>query len=147
MIADTIQKQIAEAMKAGEAVRVSTLKMLSAALTNAEIAKRPEALSQADELKVVQAEAKKRKDAIEVYKKLGQEERVKSEESELKILQEFLPEEMSDEEINQLVSDTVSQMGAVGIADMGKVIGAVMQKVGGRADGNRVSTIIRQKLS
>lgn len=147
MLVDNIKKQILEAMKAKDAIRLSTLKMLSAALTNAEIDKKREELTAEEELKVVQAEAKKRKDAIELYNKGGAEDKAKKEQEELEILQEYLPKELSDEELDVIVGDSIKQSGAKTIADLGKVMGIVMGRVQGRADGGRVSTLVRQKLS
>ncbi len=147
MISDTIQKQIREAMKAKDEVRLSTLKLLSAALTNAEIEKKREKLTEEEEIKIVNSEAKKRSDAIALYEKAGRQELVDREKEELKILQEFLPEQMSEEKLASLVEQGIAEVGATGIADLGKVMSAVMPKVKGQADGNRVSNIVRQKLS
>ncbi len=98
----TINKQIVEAMKAKDEIRLSTLKLLSSALHNAKIDKRGD-LTKEEELTVVRREAKKRKDAIEAYKKVGADKRAEREEKELLVLQEFLPEEFSDEEILKFV--------------------------------------------
>ena len=145
MISDTISKQITEAMKAGDEIRVSTLKLLSSALHNAKIEKR-EDLTKEEELKIVQQEAKKRRDAAEVYKKSGADGRAEKEKKELKILQEFLPKEVSDEELEKIVTQMVKETGASGMADMGRAIGAVMKKVGGRADGKKVAEMVGSKL-
>lgn len=155
MITDTIKKQIVEAMKARDEVRLSTLKLLSAALTNAEIAKRakvgadPKAykLTKEEEIQVVQKEAKKRKDAIEAYEKAGAKDRAEKEKKELKILQEYLPAELGDEELEKIVEEAISATGAENIKDMGKVIGMALLKAKGRADGKKVSEIVRSKLS
>ena len=146
MIKDNLSQQIKKAMKAGDQVRLSTLKMLSAALTNAEIAKKREELSPEEELQVVKSEAKKRKDAIEAYQQAGNQERANKEAAELKVLQEFLPAEISDNQLEKIIDSVVGQMGQVTMADMGKVMGAVMQKVSGRADGNKVNQLVRQRL-
>jgi uncharacterized protein YqeY len=154
MLITTVKKQITEAMKARDEIRLSTLKMLSAALTNAEIEKKREELSEGEELMVVKSEAKKRKDAIEMYKKLQDsktqklqaKENLEKEEKELKILQEFLPEEMSDEDLVRIVEEVLKESGVSSMADMGKVMGAVMGKVKGRASGDRVSELVQEKL-
>lgn len=147
MIKDTLQKQIIEAMKAKDEIKVMTLRMLSAAITNAEIEKKREALTKEEEMAVVKREAKKRKDAIEAYKKAGAMKRAKKEEKELSILSKFLPEEMSDETLKKIVEETVGEMDTPSMADMGKIMGVVMNKVKGQADGNRVSALVKQKLS
>jgi len=146
MITDTIKKQIIEAMKAKDEIRLSTLKLLSSALYNAQIKKREE-LSEKEELEIVSREAKMRKDAIEAYEKVGEKERAEKEKKELKILREYLPEELSDEELKKIVDEVVSSTGATSIKDMGKVIGAVLGKCKGRADGKKVSEMVRSKLS
>lgn len=146
MISDTINKQIAEAMKAKDEIRLSTLKLLLTALHNARIDKRGD-LTKEEELEVVGREAKKRKDAIEAYKKAGATDRAKKEEKELTILQEFLPKELSDEEVLKLVNETIAATGASSPQDMGKVIGAVMAKAKGKADGKKVSEMVRKKLT
>jgi uncharacterized protein YqeY len=146
MITDMIKKQIIEAMKAKDEIRLSTLKLLSSALYNAQIKKREELLKE-EELEIVKREAKKRKDAIEVYEKAGATERAEKEKKELKILQEYLPEELSDEELKKIVDEVVSSMGATNIKDMGKVIGDVLGKCKGQADGKKVSEMVRSKLS
>ena len=147
MITDNLQKQIQEAMKAKDEIRLSTLKLLSASLTNAEIAKRPEKLNEEDEIKVVKGEAKKRNDAIELYIRGNALEKADKEKKELEILKEFLPEELSDEVLEGIVDQVLKETGASSSADMGKVMGFVMNKVKGQADGGRVSAIVRNKLA
>lgn len=143
MIAKRIPKLINEAMKAGDQVRLSTLKLLSASLHNARIDK-GEDLSESEELKIVQSEAKKRKDAIEAYEKAAAKEKQQREEAELAVLQEFLPEELSDEELEKIVTEVIDEVG--GEADFGRVMGLAMQKTAGRADGKKVSEIVRSKI-
>lgn len=145
MITDNITKMIGEALKAHDELRLSTLRMLSSALNYGFIAKQHK-LNEEEEMAVVRKEAKMRKDAIEAYEKAGALARADKEKLELKILQEFLPEEMSDEELTQLVSEAISQTGAKSISDMGKVIGLVVAKAGGRADGNKVAQMVKSKL-
>jgi hypothetical protein len=145
MIADIVKKQIIEAMKAKDRVKLSTLKMLSSALHNAEIDKRGD-LTKEEELVIVRREAKKRKDAIEAYQKADRVDLAEKEKEELKILQEFLPKELTDEELGKLVDDSIKEVDAKSMADMGKVMGKVMAKVAGRADGKRVSDMVRKKL-
>lgn len=146
MIADTIQAKIAEAMKAHDEVRLSTLRMLSSAFNYEKIDKQHD-LTEEEELVVVRKEAKMRRDAIEAYEKAGAKERAEKEKVELAILEEYLPAQMSDEDLTKLVDDAIAQTGASQMSDMGKVIGAVMAKAGGAADGGRVSQIAKLKLS
>lgn len=146
MISDTITKQIGEAMKAKDEVRLSTLKMLSSAL-NYEFINKQHKLSEEEELGVVRHEAKKRKEAIEAYQKAGAIDRAEKEKRELEVLQEFLPVEMSEEELNQLVNESINQLNATSIADMGKVMGVVMAKAQGRAEGGKVAELVKRMLS
>ena len=145
MILDTINKQIVEAMKAKDEIRLSTLKLLLSALHNAKIDKRGD-LTEEEELEIVRREAKKRKDAIEAYKKAGATDRAEKEEKELAILQEFLPKELPDEEVSKLVDEAITTTSANSMQDMGKVIGAVMAKAKGRADGKKVAEMAKRKL-
>ncbi len=145
MIFDEVKKQIAEAMKAKDEVRLSTLKLLSSELHNAEIEKRGD-LTEEEEIEVVRGEAKKRRDAIEVYKKAGAEDRADKESRELKILQEFLPKELSDEELGKIVDEVISATGAENLSDMGKVMGTVMAKARGKVEGGRVAEMVKSKL-
>ena len=145
-ITETVKSQITEAMKAHDALRLSTLKMLSAELHNEWISRQHE-LSEEEEMAVVRKEVKKRRDAIEAYKSGGREDRAQAEEAELKILQEFLPAELTDTDIEAIVVDSINQTGAKSMSEMGKVMSLVMQKTAGRADGGKVSALVRQKLS
>ena len=146
MIANLMTQKIAEAMKSGDRVRLSTVQMLSSAFNYEKIAKQHE-LNDDEELVVIKKEAKKRKDAIEAYEKVGAIDRADKERVELKILQEFLPAEVSDEEVTRVVEEAIAQTGAKAMSDMGKVIGLSMSKLGGGADGSRVSAIAKAKLS
>lgn len=146
MITDSINRLIAEAMKARDEVRLSTLKMLLSALNYAKIEKQHD-LSPEEENEVVSKEAKKRKDAIEAFDKAGAKDRVEAEKAELAILQEFLPKEITEQELKRIVDDTSGEVGAEGAGDFGKLMGAVMVKVRGRADGGKVSEIVRKKLA
>ncbi|MEK7111839.1 MAG: GatB/YqeY domain-containing protein [Patescibacteria group bacterium] len=145
MIVPTISQKIAEAMKARDEIRLSTLRLLSSALNYEFIAKQ-HILNEEEELAVVRREVKKRKDAIEAYEKAGATDRAEKEKKEMAILNEFLPAGMSDEEVTKLVDAAIAETGAKSIADMGKVMGAVMAKAGGRADGGVVSNLVKSKL-
>ncbi len=146
MITDSIKKQIVEAMKAKDEIRLSTLKLLSSALHNAEIEKQKD-LTEEEELEIVRREAKKRKDAIEAYEKAGADDRAEKEKKELEILQGYLPKEMPDADLEKIIDEAISTTKASEMKDMGKVIGLVMGKVKGKADGKRVSEMVRSKLS
>jgi len=145
MISDTITPKIAEAMKARDEIRLSTLRLLSSALNYEFIAKQ-HVLTEEEELAVVRREVKKRKDAIEAYEKAGAKERAEKEKKEMAVLEEYLPAQMSDSELIKIVDEAISVSGATSMADMGKVMGAVVPKVAGRADGGRISKLVSEKL-
>lgn len=155
MISESVKKGIIEAMKAKDEVRLSTLKLLSSELHNALIAKQRD-LTEEEELEIVRREAKKRKDAVEALRQAqgkltsGQiniNERIKIEKKELEILQEFLPEELAEEELLKIVEGVITDTGAKSLSDMGRVIGLVMTKTKGRAEGRKVSELVKSKLS
>lgn len=145
MIRDNLQKQIVDAMKARDEVRVSTLKMLSSELHNAEIDNRGE-LNEEQELSVVNKEAKKRRDAIEAYEKGGASDKAAREKQELAILEEFMPAQMGDDELVSLVDQAIMETTPQGMPDMGRVIGIVKAKAGSSADGSRIASLVKEKL-
>lgn len=155
MSIEELQSQINVALKAKDETRVSTLRMLSAAVKNAEIDKRSlagsagkkGALTDEEFVDVAKKEAKKRKDAIEAYEKAGSEDRAQAEAAELLILEEFLPAEMEDKDIEKIVEEAIASTNATSMGDMGKVMGAAMNNVKGQASGDRVSEIVKSKLS
>jgi len=144
MIAQTLQQKIGEAMKAHDEIRLSTLRLLSSALNYEFIAKQHE-LTEEEELVVVRKEAKQRRDSIEAYKKAGAMDRAEREEAELKILQEYLPPEMGEQELSKLVDEAIRQLGAKTTSDMGRVIGLVKSKAPD-VDGSKIAQIVNSKL-
>lgn len=144
MIAQDLQKMIGEAMKAHDEVRLSTLRLLSSAFNYERIEKQHD-LTDEEELVVIRKQAKQRKDSIEAYTKAGRVDMAKAEEAELKILQEFLPPEMDEKELNQLVDESIKQLGAKSLSDMGKVIGAVKAKAPG-VEGGKIAELVKSKL-
>jgi len=147
MIADKLQGMITDAMKAGDATRVSTLKLLSSAMHNVEIDKKREKLTEAEEQEVVQFEAKKREEAIEAYEKAGRQDLADKEKAELTILKEFLPEPLTDEEIDKLITASITLVKATGLQDFGRVMGLVTKETKGRADGSVIAQKVKEKLS
>lgn len=144
MIANKIQNMIGEAMKAHDEVRTSTLRLLSSAFNYEKIEKQHD-LTEEEELTVIKKQAKQRKDSIEAYKKAGVDDRAAKEEAELKILREFLPPEMSDEELEKLVDQAIVATGAKTLAEMGMIIGKV-KSMNPEVDGGRVAGVIQEKL-
>ncbi len=145
MISSTIGKLIAQALKSKDEIRLSTLRLLSSALNYEKIAKQHE-LSEEEEIVVVKREAKKRQDAIEAYEKAGALDRAEKEKQELSMLKEFLPEEIGEDELLNVIDQIIMEVGASDIKDFGKVMGLVMDKAKGRADGKKVAEIVRSKL-
>lgn len=145
MIAQTLQAKIGESMKAHDEVRTSTLRLLLSAFNYEQIEKQHE-LTDEEEMAVIKREAKKRKESIEMYKNAGSLDRAEKEEAEYKILAEYLPPEVSDEELSKLVEEAVAQVKPTGLADMGKVIGFVKGK-SPNADGGKIAQIVKEKLS
>ena len=152
MITPNLMKMIGDAMKAHDAVRVATLRGLSAELKNAKIniydpnATEPRELTEAEEIAVVRREAKKRKEAIEMYTKANATDQAENEKAELAILSEFLPAEVTEDELNRLIDESINQLKPAGIQDMGKVIADVKSKNSG-VDGAVVANLVRAKLS
>lgn len=146
MLIDQIQSDLKQFQLQRQEAEVSTLRMLLSEIRYAQIGKGKE-LSDADIVAVIQKEVKKRKEAAEGFRQGGRLESAAKEEKESEILQKYLPTQLSDEELTKIVENSINDMGAKTVADMGKVIGAVMSKVAGQAEGARVSALVKQKLS
>jgi uncharacterized protein len=104
-------------------------------------------LSDEEELQVLQRERKRRIEAAEAFRAGGREEQAEDEEYELEVLEEFMPAELSEEEIEEIVDDVISEVGATNIRDLGRVMAGVMHQVSGRADGSHVSQLVKEKLA
>ena len=155
MIAQTLQKKIGESMKAHDEIRTSTLRLLLSALNYEKIDKQHE-LNDEEEMVVIRREAKKRKEAIETLRQAqgksttsspeNIKSRLETEETELRILEEYLPPEMDEEELMKIIDEAFSQIKPAGLSDMGKVIGFVKGKAPG-ADGGKIAEIVKGRLS
>jgi uncharacterized protein len=142
----TIEDEIKEAMLARDAERRDALRLIVNALKGSEKElQRP--LSDDEELQVLQRERKKRVEAAEAFRSGGREEQAATEERELSILEEFMPEPLSEEEIEEIIDDAIAEVGATSMADLGRVMADVMPQIAGRADGSSVSQIVREKLA
>ncbi len=144
MLKEKILEDLKTAMKAKDELRLSTLRLLNAAIKNAEIEKREE-LSDKDVEGVIRTTVKQYRDALSDFEKAGREDLVSKQKSEIEILEVYLPPEMGDEELEALVKSVVDEPGEAA-SDFGKTMGAVMKKVAGRADGNRVRAILQKVL-
>ncbi|MEA2113664.1 MAG: GatB/YqeY domain-containing protein [Patescibacteria group bacterium] len=144
----TIQTDIKNAMIKKDALRVSVLRMALAAILNKEKEKgaKAEELTDDSVLEIVSGEAKKRKDSIGQYEKGGRQDLAGREKKELEILSAYLPEQMGEEEIRKIVKEKVSKLGANGLQDMGKIMGALMADLKNKADGAVVKKIVEEEL-
>ena len=133
------------AMKSGNKVALETLRMLRSQLKNASIAK-GEDLSEDNVMSVLSKEAKKRKESLELYKQGGREDLAEKEEMEMQIIMSYLPEALSEDELEKIVDKAVVETEADSLRDMGKVMGLVMPQVKGRADGKVVQEMVKKKL-
>jgi uncharacterized protein YqeY len=139
-ILEQVQADTREAMKAGERERVGALRMVTNALQQEAKA------GSDDEVAVLRRERKRRLEAAEAYRGGGNEDRAQDEESEARIIESYMPAELSDSELEAIVSAGIEESGASEMKDMGKVMGVVMSRVDGRADGGRVSQAVRARL-
>jgi len=142
---DQISKELLEAMKQKDSVRTSTLRMLISSIRNHEI-KKAKALTESDVLEVIQAEAKRRREAIDEYAKASRKDLADKEQAELGVLQAYLPKPLTEAELKALAEDAIRQVGAKTPQDMGKVMSALMPLLKGRADGRQAQSVVKQIL-
>lgn len=149
MLKDTIQEDLKTAMIAKDELALSTIRMLKSALQYFEIQKGGAGYSATDEdvLEVVSKEIKKRRESIEAYKNAGRTESAEKETTEMNILQKYLPEQMSEDEVRKLIDEAIVKTGATQMSDMGKVMGMLSAQTKGKADGSLVSSIVKEKLT
>jgi len=134
------------AMKSGDKIRLQTIRGLRAQLKNAQIDK-GDALSEEEEIQVLMSAVKKRKESIEQFRAVNRPDRAEEEEQELRIIQQYLPEQMSEKEIANLIDQVIREVQATSPKDMGKVMGKIMPMVKGKADGKVVQRMVQQKLA
>lgn len=145
-VTEQIDHDTAESMRAGEATRTGVLRLLRSSLKNEQI-KLGRELSEVEVLKLLQRESKQRRDSITAYNEAQRPELAAIEEQELVIIAAYLPQTLSDDELTRVVDEVVTELGNPAPAAMGQVIGAVMAKVGARADGGAVARVVRERLS
>ena len=145
-INDRLNEEMVIAAKAKDKVRLSAIRMLKTALHNKEIdLMRP--LNETETLQIISAMVKQRKDSIEQFAKGGRNDLVEKEEAELKVVQEFMPAQMSDDEVEGVIKKAIAEAGAVSIKDMGKVMKVLMPQLTGKADGKMVGEKVKALLS
>jgi len=145
-LVERIEGEVKDAMLARDAVRRDALRLILNSLRSAEKdLQRP--LSGDEELQVLQRERKRRNEAAEAFRAGGREEQAAQEEAELAVLEEFMPEPLSEDELERIVDDAIAETGATSLRDMGRVMADVMPQIAGRADGSAVSQLVREKLA
>jgi len=148
MTKQELKEKLKQSILARDAEKTSTLRMVISALGYYEIEKGGAGYeaSEEDIQAVLQKQAKQRRDSIEQFKAGGRDELVEKETKELELIESYLPKQMDEEEIKKLVDEAVASTGATSASDMGKVMGALMPKVKGKADGGLVSRLVKEKL-
>jgi len=141
-----IENELTDAMKERDASRRDALRLILSSLRSAEKElQRP--LHDDEELQVRQRERKRRLESIEAFESAGREEQAAKEETELDVLEEFMPEPLSEDELERIVDDAIAEVGATSMRDLGRVMADVMPQIAGRADGSAVSQLVREKLA
>lgn len=139
-VLEQVQADVRTAMKAGERERAAALRMIVDSL------QQDAKLGKGDEVAVLQRERKKRLEAADAYSEAERSEQASAEEFEAELIEAYLPAQLSDQELNELVETAIAESGASEQKQMGQVMSALMPKVGGRADGKRISAVVREKL-
>ncbi|HEU4941817.1 MAG TPA: GatB/YqeY domain-containing protein [Gaiellaceae bacterium] len=143
---ERIQGELKDAMRERDNDRRDALRLILSSLQSAQKElQRP--LHEQEELQVLQRERKKRAEAEEAFRNAGREEQADAEDYELEVLEEFMPEPLSEEELEEIVDDAIAENGATSLQDLGRVMADVMPQVAGRADGSAVSQLVREKLA
>jgi uncharacterized protein len=143
---DRLDEELKAAMRAGDSERRDALRLILNALRSATKELQRD-LQESEELQVLQRERKRRVEAAEAFRGGGREEQAAAEERELAVLEEFMPAQLSEEELEEIVDDVIAEVGATSMSHFGRVMADVMPQVAGRADGAIVSQFVREKLA
>ena len=147
---EQIAEDIKSAMKAKDKIRLETVRSIKKVIIEKEVelrGKGKDALSPEDEIQVLMQQAKQRRDSIEQYSKAGREDLAEKEKAELAVIETYLPEQMSDEEVEKIIVEVITKVGATTAKDFGKVMGLAMKQLKGKADGKKIQEIVKSKLS
>ncbi|MBW5444890.1 GatB/YqeY domain-containing protein [Cohnella sp. CFH 77786] len=145
-LADRLNEDMKQAMKSGDKFRLSTIRLVRASIKNQEIElRRP--LNDDEMIQVVSRELKQRRDSLQDFQKAGREDLVANVSAEIEIISQYLPQQLTEEEIKEIVLQTMQETGASSKSDLGKLMGALMPKVKGRADGKLVNQLVQQLLT
>jgi uncharacterized protein len=143
---ERIQEELKDAMRERDSQRRDALRLILSSLQSAEKElQRP--LTEQEELQVLQRERKRRVEAEEAFRAAGREDQADAEDFELEVLEEFMPEPLGEEELEEIIDDAIAENGATSLRDLGRVMADVMPQVAGRADGAEVSQLVREKLA
>ncbi|MGJ9457009.1 GatB/YqeY domain-containing protein [Oceanobacillus sp. CF4.6] len=143
---DRLNQDMKQAMKNKDKEALSVIRMVKASIQNELIKLGKDTLSDDEELTILSREVKQRKDSLQEFKAAGREDLVEKLDNELVILQKYLPEQLSEDELSAIIVTTIQEVNATSMKDMGKVMGAVMPKVKGKADGSQIKKAVQQKL-
>ena len=144
---NNISNKIIEAMKAKDSIRLEALRAIKTSLLLVKTEDRNQEISESKEVLILQKLVKQRKDSAIIFRKQNRIDLAEPEESQAKVISEFLPKQLSELEIEKIVMESISKISAQGMKDMGKVMGILSTKLAGKADGKTISNIVRQKLS
>ncbi len=141
-----VNEEMKIAMKSGNKTRLETLRSLRAGIIEFAKSGLDREMNQDDEIKLLNNQAKRRRDAIEMYGSAGRNDLKEKEEFELSVIQEFLPKQLTDEELSVIIKSVIEKAGATSMKDLGKVMGASMKELSGKADGNKVQQLVKDIL-
>jgi uncharacterized protein YqeY len=144
---EQLTEQLKTAMKAKDTVALESLRAIKSAILLAQTQAGAKDLTAEDEIKLVQKLVKQRKDSAEIFRQQGREDLAGPEEEQIKIIEQFLPEQLDEAAIGKIVDTIIAQTNAEGMKDMGKVMGMASKQMAGKADGKTISAIVRQKLA
>lgn len=147
---EIINEDIKTAMKAKDKIRLETVRSIKKVLLEKEVELRgegKETLTPEDEIAVLLQQAKQRKDAIAQYLNAGREDLAEKEKAELTIIETYLPEQISDDKLEEIINNIIAQVGATSTKDLGKVMGVAMKELKGKADGKKIQELVKSKLS
>jgi len=143
---DQLNKDLKAAMKSKDKITLETIRSLKSMLRDKEIEKNDD-LSEEEQIQVLSTAAKRRRESIESYEEGGRQELADQEKAELQVIEQYLPEQMSEDDIRILVDEVITETGAETMQDMGRVMGTIMPRLRGKADGSQVQQIVQEKLS
>lgn len=144
---ENVNEQLKAAMKAKDTVALESLRAIKTAIMMTQTQAGAKELTSDDEIKLVQKLVKQRKDSAEIFHQQGRVDLAEPEEAQIKIIEQFLPEQLDEAAITEIVAAIIAKTGAAGMQDMGKVMGMASKAMAGKADGKTISSIVRQKLS